>query len=292
MSLAAVLAALMIDVHTHVPTHRYVVPVEDVVENAKWRPDRVVRATTTWAEYTQAFADVELSIAFTLARDRTRLQPELNDSVAAFVADAPTRRIGFLSIHPCIDGAADEFERAHFELRLKGVKLGPNYQVFDPLDPAALRIYGLAERHGLPILFHQGASPVPEAPLRYAHPLVMDDIAMRFPELRIVMAHLGHPWQRETIVTIRKHPNVYADVSGLFYRPWSLYEGLRLATEWGALNKLLFGSDYPLATPAETAAGLRGVNAPIMGTSLPPVPLDAIEEILNRDPLPLLGLDH
>ena len=59
-----------------------------------------------------------------------------------------------------------------------------------------------------------------EAPLRYAHPLLMDEIAIRFPELRVVMAHMGHPWQRETIVTIRKHPHVYADVSALFYRPW------------------------------------------------------------------------
>lgn len=282
----------MIDVHTHVPTHREAVPPDEMVENAKWRPDRVVRATTTWAEYEQAFAGVELSVAFTIARDRTRLEPELNDNVAGFVASTPARRIGFLSVHPEVDGAADELERAHFDLGLQGVKLGPNYQLFDPLGPAALRIYELAQRHGLPVLFHQGASPVREAPLRYAHPLLMDEVAIRFPELRVVMAHLGHPWQRDTIVTIRKHPHVYTDVSALFYRPWSLYEALRLATEWGVLEKLLFGSDYPIATPKETAAGLLSVNDPIAGTSLPPVPLDEIRAIIERDPLPLLGLER
>ena len=280
----------MIDIHTHVPTHRDVVPPDEVVENAAWRPDRVVRATTTWAEYESAFADVDVSVAFTIARDRTRVQAGLNDNVAAFVRAAPTRRIGFLSVHPCVEGAAEELERAHFDLGLQGVKLGPNYQVFDPLDPSALRIYELAERLRLPVLFHQGASPLREAPLRYAHPLVMDEIAIRFPDLRIVMAHLGHPWQRETIVTIRKHPHLYADLSALFYRPWSLYEGLRVATEWGVLDKLLFGSDFPIAMPAETAAGLRSVNAPLAGTSLPQVPLEEIEEIIDRDPLPLLGL--
>jgi hypothetical protein len=210
--------------------------------------------------------------------------------VAEFVAAAPTRRLGFLSVHPEVPGAEAELERARTELGLVGIKLGPNYQVFDPLGPAAFRVYELAERHGLPILFHQGASPVREAPLRFAHPLLMDEIAIAFPQLRVVMAHLGHPWQRETIVTIRKHPHVYADVSALFYRPWSFYEGLRLAHEWGALDKLLFGSDFPIATPAETAAGLRAVNAPIAGTALPPVPLDAIEHLIERDPLPLLGL--
>jgi predicted TIM-barrel fold metal-dependent hydrolase len=281
----------MIDVHTHVPTHRDHVPSAEMVVNDKWRPDRVVAATTTWAEYESAFADVELSVAFTIARNRERVVPELNDEVAAFVAAAPNRRIGFLSVHPEVPGWEDEVERA-CALGLKGVKLGPNYQIFDPLGDAALRLYRLAESRGLPVLFHQGASPVREAPLRYAHPLLMDEIAIRFPELRVVMAHMGHPWWRETIVTIRKHPHVYADVSGLFYRPWSLYEGMRLVTEWNVFEKLLFGSDFPIATPGETAAGLRDVNAPIAGTGLPPVPLERIEEMLARDPLPLLGLER
>jgi len=282
----------VIDVHTHVPTHREAVPPDELVQNSAWRPDRVVAATTCWEDYDRALADVEVSIAFTIARDRSRVDRELNDAVAAFVGAAPDRRIGFLSVHPEVEGAEDELERCRSDLGLKGVKLGPNYQDFDPLGPAALRIYALAERHGLPILFHQGASPVRDAPLRFAHPLVMDEVAIRFPELRVVMAHMGHPWQRDTIVTIRKHPHVYADVSGLFYRPWSFYEGMRLATEWGVLGKLLFGSDFPIATPAETVAGLRAVNAPIAGTGLPPVPLDAVEEIIERDPLPLLGLDR
>jgi uncharacterized protein len=282
----------MIDIHSHVPTHRSVVPEDELVVNSKWRPDRPVAATTTWDDYDAAFADVDVSVAFTIARNRTQVDSPLNDAVAEFVAAAPGRRIGFLSIHPEVPGAEDELERARTDLGLKGIKLGPNYQVFDPLGPAALRVYELAERHGLPILFHQGASPVREAPLRFAHPLVMDEVAIRFPELRVVMAHLGHPWQRETIVTIRKHPHLYADISALFYRPWSFYEGLRLATEWGVLDKLLFGSDFPIATPGETAAGLRAVNDPIAGTALPPVPLDAIEELIERDPLPLLGLDR
>ena len=282
----------MIDIHSHVPTHRDHVPEDELVVNDKWRPDRPVAATTTWRDYDEAFAEVEVSVAFTIARDRTRVDRALNDRVAEFVAAAPARRIGFLSIHPELDGALDELERARTDLGLKGIKLGPNYQGFDPLGEAALQVYELAERHGLPILFHQGASPVREAPLRYAHPLVMDEIAIRFPELRVVMAHLGHPWQRDTIVVIRKHPHVYADVSALFYRPWSLWEALRAVTEWNAWPKLLFGSDFPIATPGETAAGLRRVNEPIAGTALPPVPLAAIEELIERDPLPLLGLER
>ena len=151
-------------------------------------------------------------------------------------------------------------------------------------------MYETAQRMGLPIVFHQGTSPVRTAPIRYAHPLVMDEVAMAFPELRIVMAHIGHPWHADTIAVIRKHPHVYADVSANFYRPWQLYHGLRLATEWNVLEKLVFGSDYPVATPRETLDGTLAVNRILDGTSLPRVPEDALRAALERDTLALLGI--
>ena len=281
----------MIDIHSHVPTHRDHVPPDELIVNDKWRPDRPVTATTTWADYAEAFAGVEVSVAFTIARNRSNVDPALNDTVAAFVAADPSRRIGFLSIHPEVEGSLDELERARTDLGLKGSSSGRTIQIFDPLGAAALLVYELAERHGLPILFHQGASPVREAPLRYAHPLLMDEIAIRFPELRVVMAHLGHPWQRETIVIIRKHPHVYADVSALFYRPWSFYGGLRLATS-GARStsflRLRLSDRDPRRDRRRTEAGERTDRR----DELPLVPLDRIEELIERDPLPLLGLER
>ena len=118
-------ARRMIDVHTHVPTHRDEVPPDELVVNSAWRPDRAVTATTTWADYEEAFADIDVSIAFTIARDRTRVDSGLNDAVAEFVAAAPGRRIGFLSIHPEVDGAEDELERARTDLGLTGDQARP-----------------------------------------------------------------------------------------------------------------------------------------------------------------------
>ena len=63
---------------------------------------------------------------------------------------------------------------------------------------------------------------------------------------------MAHPWHEDCITVIRKHPNVYADVSGQFYRPWQMYNGMRLAFEWDVMHKLLFASDWPLTTPQET----------------------------------------
>jgi predicted TIM-barrel fold metal-dependent hydrolase len=109
--------------------------------------------------------------------------------------------------------------------------------------------------------------------------------------LRIVLAHMAHPWQTDCIAVIRKHPHVWADISGLHYRQWSYYTCLRLATEWSVLHKLLFGSDYPAAaTPAETADALAHVNDVVEGTHLPRVPLDELQAVLHRDSLSLLGL--
>jgi len=288
---------VIVDVHTHTPTHRDRVPPDEMVVNMAWRPDRHVAATTTWADYASAQAGVDVSLVYLIAagREATGLPTELaliNDQTAAFVADSPAGRIGFASVHPDASNAIEELERSTGDLGLRGIKLGPNYQDFDPLSPNALRVYRHAEAHGLPIVFHQGTSPIRTAPLRYAHPLVMDEIAIRFPELRVVMAHLGHPWQTDTIAVIRKHPHVYADVSAGFYRPWSFYTAMRLATEWNVLDKLLFGSDYPIATAGETMAGLRSLNEIPGRSGLPTIPEAAIEAIIERDALACLGLER
>ena len=112
----------------------------------------------------------------------------------------------------------------------------------------------------------------------------------KFPDLRIVLAHMAHPWQTDCIAVIRKHPNVWADISALHYREWSYYTCLRLATEWSVLHKLLFGSDYPVATPRETAEALPHVNDMLEGTKLPRVPVDELMKIVERDSLEVLGL--
>jgi predicted TIM-barrel fold metal-dependent hydrolase len=195
-------------------------------------------------------------------------------------------------VHPHAPDAFEEIERATQDLGLVGIKLGPNYQNFDPVGPEAFKIYARAQELKLPILFHQGTSPVRFADLDYAHPRHMDRIATAFPDLKVVMAHVGHPWQIDTIVVIRKHPNVYADISANFYRPWSYYNELRLATEWAVLPKLLLGSDFPVATPRETIDSLATVNDIIKGTNLPEVPLGELEKIVDRNSLELLGLPY
>ena len=295
---------MIIDVHTHVPQYRDSVPPGLRHTNTAWRPDRPVDANYSWAEYRAAQAVVDKSIVFGIAwepgervgsaygpGDHGDVADRVNDFTAEFVHAYPDELIGFMAVHPYDRQLMDEMERARVDLGLRGIKLGANYQSYDPLEARALAIYHYAEQHGLPILFHIGTSAVKSAPMVAAHPLIVDEIAMRYPKLRIIMAHMGHPWTVDTVVVVRKHANVFTDISGLFYRPFTHYEALIKATEWNVLDKILFGSDFPIATPAETMAGLRNVNAILEGTKLPRVPENKIEEIIHRDSLALLGLD-
>ena len=106
----------------------------------------------------------------------------------------------------------------------------------------------------------------------------------------MILAHIGHPYEGECVVTIRKHPNVYADCSALHYRPFQLYHSLMLVQEYGVWNKLLFGSDYPFTTVDASLAGMRALNDMLEGTRLPRLDMEKMEAMFHRDSLRILGI--
>jgi predicted TIM-barrel fold metal-dependent hydrolase len=211
--------------------------------------------------------------------------------VADYVNAHPDRLIGFLSLDPTQPGWEDELRYGHQELKLRGIKLMPMYAGFRPDEPRMDALWGYAERHHLPVLLHTGTTFISQAPLEYTLPRHLDPVATRFPEVRIIMAHLGHPYEGECIVTARKHPHVYADISALHYRAWQFFSSLMLVQEYGVWDKILFGTDYPFTNVDATLAGLRTLNDMLAGTSLPRLNPDAIERMIYRDTLPVLGLD-
>jgi predicted TIM-barrel fold metal-dependent hydrolase len=213
-----------------------------------------------------------------------------NEYVADYVSQHPEKLIGFCSVDPNDDDATEQLDHAVKNLGLRGLKLGPIYQNIHPQDQKTRRLFRRAERLDIPILIHQGTTFCCNVSLEVANPILLQPIALEFPRLRIVIAHMGHPWIGETIVLIRKHPNLFADISALHYRPWQFYNALVLAHEYRVLHKLFLGSDYPVTTPAETIAGLRAVNDLTQGTALPRVPEAQIEALIHRDSLHPLGL--
>jgi predicted TIM-barrel fold metal-dependent hydrolase len=215
-----------------------------------------------------------------------------NHAVAAHVARAPERLLFFASVDPARSDCLEELERCHRDLGAGGVKLAPLYQNVHPCDKRCHEVYRYCERHRLPVLFHAGTSFVGGTLLDYSRPVHFDAVAVEFPELRMVLAHLGHPWEGETIAVIRRHPHVFADLSALYYRPWQFYNSMRLLVEYRAEHKVFFGSDFPFSNTGDSLAGVRGVNVILAQSGLPPVPKEVIEGIINRDALSLLGLPH
>ncbi len=277
----------MIDYHTHVGTEEHWGP-RFIAESRKMRASGISIATTL-PQHRAATAQLERCVV--LAFKSIALGFEVpNDYVAEYVRSDPQRFIGFLSVDPHDPGALEELRHAHRDLGLRGIKMSSVYQAFHPMDPRVLPIYAYADRHGLPLLLHQGTTFPQQAPLRYARPSLLEDVALAFPELRIIIAHLGHPWEVETIAVVRKQPHVWSDISGLFYRPWQLYNSLLLCQEYGVMEKLLFGSDFPVATAEETAAGLRAIVGLPQGTHFPSVDPERIEALIARDALAELNL--
>jgi predicted TIM-barrel fold metal-dependent hydrolase len=208
--------------------------------------------------------------------------------VVDYVQQDPTRLIGFLSLDPTQPNWQAEMEYGHQVLGLQGIKLMPMYAGFYPQDDQLDPLWAYAQQHNLPVLLHTGTTFVSQATLETTLPRHIDVVARRFPEARIIMAHLGHPFEGECVAVIRKHPHVYADVSALHYRPWQLFHSLMLVHEYGVWQKLLFGTDFPFTTVAASVAGLRSlaeVKIDRFG-----LPLEKIEEMIQRDALPLLGL--
>lgn len=213
-----------------------------------------------------------------------------DEYVAKFVAGAPHKMVGFAACDPTQGGYMDELVHAVEDLGLAGLKLGPIYAGFDPRDDRCRSVYEYCQDRSIPILFHTGTTFNREAPLGFSRPWLFDEVAIEYPGLRMVLAHLGHPFYDECLAVIRKHPHVYADIAALHYRPWQFYNMMILAQEYKVTHKLLFGTDYPFAMANESIEGVRNVNRIIGDSSLPRVSAELIEQILDRDALALLGI--
>ena len=291
---------MIVDVHTHLPTHPDTVPDSEQLTDTVMLSGETVRLTNSVDDYLRAMAPVDKAFILPIAprpenaaSDRRQIPgwPEsinINDVSVEVARRAPNKVIPFMSLHPLDPDVDAEYDRAVGDLGCKGIKMYPTQ--FDPESDEAFRLFARLEHDGLPIVFHQGTNPSWDASLMHAHPRVMDRVAMAFPQLKIVMAHLGHPWQIDCLAVVRKHANVWADVSGQFYRPWSFWNGMRLFHEWGVTQKILFASDWPLTDPQDNIDALRNLNKYAADHHLPEIPDEEIEGIINRDTLGLLGV--
>jgi predicted TIM-barrel fold metal-dependent hydrolase len=173
--------------------------------------------------------------------------PAVNEWIAGYVKEDPKRLIPCGSIHPrhTQNVMADMEQIIRLGIRL--IKIHPPHQLIYPNDYLhGLKeleiIYRAAEANGIPVMFHTGTSIFPGARNRYGDPIYVDDVAVDFPNLKILLAHGGRPlWMDTAFFLVRRHENVYLDISGI--PPKTLLRYFPRLEE--IAEKTLFGTDWP-----------------------------------------------
>jgi predicted TIM-barrel fold metal-dependent hydrolase len=200
-----------------------------------------------------------------------------NDYVAEFCKGIDLF-IPFASVHPTEDeDPVDELDRC-MELGFKGLKLYPTYQYFHPNDKLVYPLYERAQELKVPVMVHTGSSVFKGSRMKYGEPKLLDDVAVDFPDLSIIMAHSGRgAWYDEAFLLATIHPNVHMEISGL--PPKNLLRYFPNLEK--VADKVIFGSDWPgVGSIKENIEALRGLG---LGQR-------AVDLILGKNAEMLLGL--
>ncbi len=186
-----------------------------------------------------------------------------NEEVAQFANDNSDIMMAFASIDPHKSKfGAIEARRMIEDYGVKGFKFHPPIQNFHPNDPMAWPIYEVIAEYGLPAIFHTGHSGMGTGMkggggirLKYGQPMMVDDVAVDFPDMKIILAHPSWPWTDESLSMALHKENVYIDLSGwspkYFPKQVIHYANTQLK------HKMLFGSDFPLIKPDKWMAAAK-----------------------------------
>ncbi len=163
----------------------------------------------------------------------------------------------------------------HMEERIrdglvKGIKLYPGYDLYAINDPSLEAVFRIAAKHDVPVMIHCGDTYAKGAKVRQAHPLLVDDVAVDYPDVRFVICHLGNPWFQDTAEVLYKNDNVYADISGLtlgdFDYEFERYLVTRVKDMIAYMgdpgSQIMYGSDWPLVEMAPYVKFLEGLDFP------------------------------
>jgi len=240
------------DVHVHME-HTGESTSADAAAKKYFGESGAARDAGALAEY---YRSRKIAFVIFTVDERLTGRPQVsNDEVVRFAERNFDIAIPFASIDPHRGAqGVQEAKRLVSEGKIRGLKLHPPIQQFFPNDRLAYPLYEVFAEARLPVIFHTGHSGIGTGMpggggvhLKFGQPMPIDDVAVDFPTMPIIMAHPSFPWQDEAISVCLHKPNVYIDLSG-----WSpKYFSATLIQYANTLlkNKVLFGSDYPLITP-------------------------------------------
>ena len=240
-----------IDVHVHLE-HAGDLTDADKQAQTYFGSSSIARDWTTLAEY---FRSRKIGCVVFSVDERLTGRPQVsNDDVATFAEENSDIVLAFASVDPTRGAEALSEARRLIKRGVKGFKLHPPLQQFFPNDKIAYPFYEVINEARLPVIFHTGHSGIGTGMpggggvrLKYGNPMDIDDVAVDFPDMPIIMAHPSFPWQDEAISVCLHKPQVYIDLSGWspkYFSPVLIQYANTLLKK-----KMLFGSDFPLITP-------------------------------------------
>ena len=265
-----------VDYHCHISMTEYSDPANPTI------------ISVSKEEFLADLQEAGIDKAIVLSDKRTT--PE---QVAEFVKQSPEHFIGFGYVNPVLHGMDEEARRQRNELGLHGLKLYPCSDGYKPDDTHAFKVYEVASELGMPIMFHHAGMPVPYDRLYHTDPAQIDVVAECFPELKIVLAHIGYPRVDETIYVARKHKHVYCDISwpyGDVDHPsflYMLWKDLLTALNMGVMHKMIFGTDYPGVRQRPYVDMLMNINRYATHEDLK-LPMDKVADLMDKNIQPLL----
>ena len=269
------------DCHVHInPLWEMRPDAVRLLSNAASVDERYLKDPRAFLEYLDASGVERAVLVNYVAPEVIGYTEASNDFVSQYVRADPERLIAVGGIRP--DHPTPEAEIAHLtSIGIRGIKLHPPHQLFRPNAytegalPTLREVYAACERHRLPIILHTGTSVFPRARNKFSDPMFVEDVAIDFPELTIVLAHGGRPlWMESACFLARRFPNVWLEVSGV--PPARLLDYFpRLAQ---LAEKTLFGTDWP-------GPGVKDIRANLDAFRALPLPPDAQRRILEENPL-------
>jgi predicted TIM-barrel fold metal-dependent hydrolase len=226
-------------------------------------------------------AGVDMSILVAVDAETTYHYRVPNELVAEAVRRYPRRFIGFAGVDPGKGVlAVDEVRRCVEELGLKGVKFVSHLHEMAPNDPRMYPILREAERLKIPALFHTGVHFHTGARLKYCRPEFLDDIAIDFPDLKIIAAHFGFPWFYEALAVVQKNANLYFNIAG--WAPRHIPEYVVKIMDGPLADRSLLGSDFPLLSRVRIMKELGEL----------PIKERTLQKLISENPSRLLGLEN
>lgn len=241
------------------------------------------------SEHQQALESVDY--CFVLADPELTTKKD-HKPFADYINRRSDKMAGFANINPVdIKGGVGKIEKIFEKFGFKGAVLYCSENGFHPAHSKAMQFYEIAREKQLPLFFHNSLPLIAEGILDYSQPVLLDEIARNFPELKMIISNMGYPFTDQTLAMVLKHKNVYADLTINPSNIWQVYNTVLNAYEQKATEKLLFGSGFPHGNPNTCIETLLGFNKLLGDTNLPNVPRGQIRKIIERNALELLGIE-